>query len=756
MVAARIWCDMLTIPVEAKQVDLSTCAQEPIHIPGSIQPHGVLLVLKGPDFVVLQASKNATSVFGSDVLGRPIDNLIGGEWSNLLRDTIRSASLDRDPVYLRTVAIGRKSFHAIAHRLNGALILELESTTTDQNPSMADLYPRVRAFMAGLSNVNNVEELSALAVREVRRITGFYRVLIYKFDAEWNGHVIAEDCDPNLAPYAGLWFPASDIPEQARELYRLNRLRLIVDVDYLPVPIEPPLRPDVDEPLDLSFATLRSVSPIHIEYLKNMGIRASMSVSILRNGRLWGLISCHHGEARLVSFEHRTACDFLGQAFALQLSAAEQASDYTKRLRLKSIESQLLTFMSKEDQFLDGLTKNPVELLDLGGASGAAILFEGKCFLIGSTPSEETVRELAEWLADHHYNELFHSDRYSTLVPNPEAYAERASGVLAISISRLYRSFILWFRPEVVQTVTWGGDPTKPVERDVNGASRIHPRKSFEAWKQTVRGRSIAWDPTEIETAASLRRSILDIVLRKAEEVAQLSEELQQSNKELEAFSYSVSHDLRAPFRHIEGYSFLLREHLAGSNDKEVTRFIDIIIESAHSAGSLVDNLLHFAQIGRSTLTMHSVDQSHLVNEVKNQIKRELPAERQISWQIAPLPVVRGDLVLLRLVWQNLLSNAVKYSQPVEKAIIEVGAQEKEYEFVFFVRDNGVGFDQRYSHKLFGVFQRLHRMEDFEGTGIGLANVRRIIAKHGGRTWAEGQVGKGAVFYFSLPNLQGM
>lgn len=736
-------------------MDLSTCAQEPIRIPGSIQPHGFLLVLEEKSFRVLQASTNLSQWLSFDVLGKPLEDLFGSECAAMVRSAIGPAALESSPLYLRTLTIatpgGPRSFHAIAHRSQGALILELEFARTEQAVQFSDLYSLVRTFMAELQTANDIGMLSFLAAREVRRISGFDRVLIYQFDSNWNGHVVAEDRHESLPSYLDLWFPASDIPPQARELYRLNRLRLIADVHYQPVAIAPPLHPESNEPLDLSFSTLRSVSPIHIEYLKNMGVGASMSISILRGGELWGLIACHHRTPRSMPFEVRTACDFLGQALSLQLAAAEQTAEYEGRLRLKVIESQLLTYMAQEEHFVDGLTKHPDDLLRLAGAHGAAVLFDDNCALVGKTPSEEAVRNIADWLADNNHNEVFHSETFPHLVPDAEAYQAGATGVLAISISKLYRSYVIWFRKEVIQTVTWSGDPAKPVEAGADGSMKIHPRKSFEAWQQIVRGRSFPWQRSELETAANLRISILEIVLRRAEEVAHLSNELKRSNKELEAFSYSISHDLRAPFRHIVGYSSLLRERVAGSEDPEAVRYIDTIIESANSAGSLVDNLLHFAQIGRSALQLEPIDQSSLIAEVQNEIERELPTGREITWRVNDLPKVRGDRVLLRVVWQNLLSNAAKYTRDQTHPVVEIGSQELPKEFIFFVRDNGVGFDSRYSHKLFGVFQRLHKMEDFEGNGIGLANVRRIVSRHGGRTWAEGILGQGATFYFSLP-----
>jgi light-regulated signal transduction histidine kinase (bacteriophytochrome) len=267
-----------------------------------------------------------------------------------------------------------------------------------------------------------------------------------------------------------------------------------------------------------------------------------------------------------------------------------------------------------------------------------------------------------------------------------------------------------------------------------------------------VRERAIAWDRSEIEAVKELRNAIVGIVLRRAEELAALSEELRRSNKELEAFSYSVSHDLRAPFRHIVGYSELLKKQEWNGLSEKGKRYIDTIIESAYTAGTLVDNLLRFSHMGRTALKPRRVDMTALIDEIRHKLPVD-PPERRIQWVVGDLPAVTADPVLIRLVFENLLDNAVKYTRPREKARIEIGSHRRDGETVFFVRDNGVGFDMKYIDKLFGVFQRLHRMEEFEGTGIGLANVRRIVERHGGRAWAEGALNGGATFSVSLPDV---
>jgi light-regulated signal transduction histidine kinase (bacteriophytochrome) len=651
-------------------------------------------------------------------------------------------------------------YQAVAHRNEGALILELEPATrhSAEGSGVFNPYPLVRSSVVRLQSARTVNELWQIAAQEVRRLIGFDRVMTYRFDEHYNGEVVAEDRSDEVPPFLGHHFPASDIPAQARRLYLLNRLRLIADVNYRPSPLVPQLNPDTGKPVDLSFAGLRSVSPIHVEYLKNMGVGASMSISIIDDGRLWGLMACHHRTPRYVPLEVRVACDFLGQIFSSQLAALARHVDAEHRIRLKTTLSDLLSHMATASNFTQGLTGRQRQLLEYQNAAGAALYLNGTAVCIGDCPPEPDVRALADWFFDRN-EDVFATDALPTGYAPAAAFKEKASGLLAVSMSRVNRNVLMWFRPEVVRTVTWSGDPHKPAL--VGGDRRLHPRRSFELWKQVVRDRSIPWSPVELEAAAELRNAIVGVVLKKAEEVEQISAELQRSNRELEAFSYSVSHDLRAPFRHIVGFADLLVKRATDTLDETSRRYVNTIAESARYAGTLVDSLLTFSQMGRMDVRLEPVDLNALARTVLSDMQQEI-GDRKVEWQVDPLPTVRGDAAMLRLVFRNLLSNALKYTRNRDVAHVHVGANTGEPgtpdagRQVLFVRDDGAGFDMRYAGKLFGVFQRLHRAEEFEGTGIGLANVKRIIERHGGRVWAEGDVGKGATFWFTLPEaLQG-
>ncbi|WMJ69303.1 ATP-binding protein [Stenotrophomonas sp. 24(2023)] len=734
------------------RLDLSSCAREPIHTPGAIQPYGVLLVVHPGTLQVVERAVSLPSMLAAfgDPLDHTVAQVLGGVLAPFLPhlEQMRpGASAFLGGVYLD----GHGRHQLLAHRSTTHLLLELESPVHGEPGSLEDLYPALRRFMAAIEKAASTRELCELASVHVRALCGFDRALVYQFDKGFNGTVVAEDRNDVLPSYLDLRFPESDIPAQARELYRRNRVRLIADSDYQPVALQRSAAMAGSAPTDLSLASLRSVSPVHLQYMRNMGTGASMSVSLLNEGRLWGLVSCHSQQPRRVPYHVRTACEFIGQILSLQIALKERALAVEERVARRATLVKLLGRMAGTEDFMAALGRDSASLLALANATGAAIVHRGDCVLLGQAPSQAQVMALVHWMAGSGQgHELLATDHLSQLWPQADAFADVASGLLAVSISQLHDSFLMWFRPEVVRTVRWGGDPRKAP----SAGQPLSPRMSFEAWKETVHQRSLPWEPEDRDAALEMRTAIVDIVLRKAEEMAELNEQLLRSNKELEAFSYSVSHDLRAPFRHIVGYSELLGSSAADRLTATEKRFLDTIVESAKSAGTLVDDLLSFSQMGRSAIGRAQVDCATLVEDVRRSLDMEYTG-RAITWRMAPLPSVDADPAMLRLVWQNLLSNAVKFTRDQPDAVIEVGHERAGDEDVFFVRDNGCGFDMRYVDKLFGVFQRLHHVEEFEGTGIGLANVHRIIARHGGRTWAEGEVGKGATLHFSLPLFSG-
>lgn len=478
------------------------------------------------------------------------------------------------------------------------------------------------------------------------------------------------------------------------------------------------------KPIDLTYSVLRSVSPVHREYMRNMGTAAGMSISMVVEGRLWGMVSCHNSTPRTVPYVVRSGCDVLTRIVAAQISPHTRAAEFEDTLKFKALERDLLTYMALEEKYLDGITNHPEKLMDLTQSRGAALLLDNTCILMGETPPEEQVKKLGEWVSTQESRELFVSDCIADDIPLAESFADTASGMLAVTLSQVHRFQILWFRPEILRTVQWAGEPQAAVKTP-DRALQISPRDSFASWSQLVRRHSEPWTKAQVQAARDFRNAVLSIVLRRAEELADMAAELDFTNKELEAFSYSVSHDLRAPFRHISGFAELLLGDEAARLSEKGKEYLNRISQSAQFAGQLVDSLLNFSKIARTKLDLRTVSMSDLAKEVWTDIVVEELNGRQIEFVCSNLPTIEVDVHLMRQVWRNLLSNAAKYTSTRPIGRVEVTASSNSHHYIFKIQDNGVGFDNRYVHKLFGAFQRLHRIEEFEGTGIGLANVRR-------------------------------
>ncbi|WP_338764623.1 ATP-binding protein [Massilia sp. METH4] len=732
-------------------IDLSSCDREAIRTPGSIQPHGCVLALS-PDGIVVQASDNLARYVGvapEAALGRTLADVIGAAAAAELAPEFAGAG--ERPSFAATVRLAESgAFDVLVHRYDALLMLEFEAVQRTGVADFRHLYPLVGNFLQQVHDTDTVETMSARAADEIRAVTGFNRVLVYKFDAEGHGHVLAESNDGNLPSYLGQRFPASDIPRQARELYASNRIRLIRDANYTPSRLVPAENPLTGAPNDLSFAALRSVSPVHLQYMRNMGTLASMSVSLMVKGKLWGLISCHNAKPCHVTFDKRTACEQLGQILALRIESREVANELQFRLEVRRIMVSVLGGLTQGANFIENMGSVFPELLHFARAGGAAIIVDDRIVSYGDTPGEAQLRELIGWLQVNTHDDVYYTDRLSCEFPPAGAYRQSASGLLAMPISRIHKHYLLWFRPEFVYTIDWAGNPHQK-EAPPGAPTQLSPRTSFASWRETVHGTSAQWHPGEIEMALEFRTALLGIALERAEQMAELAEELGRANKELEAFSYSVSHDLRAPLRHIVGFSDLLLETAGGGSPEKQQRFLTNIKESARLAGKLVDDLLSFSQMGRASLRPVQVDMNELVRSCIDKLSLDV-GTRRVEWHVGDLPAVVADPTFIQLALYNLLSNALKFTGQKDPAVIRVEGRREAAVTVFTVADNGIGFNMDYVHKLFGVFQRLHRMEDFQGTGIGLANVRRIVERHGGAVTAHSAPGQGATFTFSIPH----
>lgn len=765
----------VNLSLDADEVDLTNCDREPIHIPGSIQPHGLLLVLEPDSLQVIQASANV-----ADFLGVSPEQLLNSSlarWFDASAIDALQRCLQQDFEHINPLrftckpelGLEEEQFDAIVHvTLNATpqvVIVELEPVRTESTQTFFDFYRFVKSPLDRIQRAKNLDELGQVITQEVQGICGFDRVMIYKFSEDGSGSVIAEARREGVESFFGLHYPASDIPRQAKKLYASNKLRIVPNCCYQPVPLVPVHHPLTHQPTDLSYSVLRSVSPIHLEYLANMGVEASMSISLTRGNSLWGLIACHHGSPHQVSYELRTVCEFIGQVAAIEIAAKEEMATLDYRLKIAEIQANLIQSIAQSRDLLSALACS--ELMSLVSADGAVIIQNDQQIHLGKTPQEPAIDVLLthlEPLIGTHV--VYQTQQLSTLTPEAAEYAATASGMLAMCIAPMQRAYILWFRQEFSQTVDWGGNPYKPMVEDEDGNLQIFPRKSFAQWTEIVRGQSKPWLACETELALELRANLLSLLLRNAEELAMVNRELSRSNDELDAFAYIASHDLKEPLRGIYNYSSFLIEDYKDQLDEEGTHKLETLMRLTKRMEQLIDSLLYFSRLGRVELNLQPVDLDDLLDDVLEtfQVSRQTEdVEIKVS---CSLPQITCDRVQVTELFTNLISNAIKYNAN-EKKEVEIGvltgedvcaavAHHEREDIVlsaplFFIRDNGIGIRQRHLKSIFRIFKRLHSPKRYGGgTGAGLTIVKKIVERHGGMIWVQSVYGEGSTFYFTL------
>lgn len=743
---------------------------EPIQIRRSIQPHGVLLALS-PQLENLVVSNNTQELLGKepdDLLGQPLSTLLDAEQVKAIAQCCEqeTGSVNSFKLSIQT-SKGEQYFDGIAHRTESAVILELEPTDSVNQVSFLSFHALASEAIAKMRKTSNLTDFLHLVASEVQKITGYDRVMVYEFDHHTGaGSVVAEVKRDDLSPYLGLHYPATDLPEQARELYRRCLLRSIPNLNAQFVELVSVENPETHStPVDLSLAVLRSVDRCCVEYHLNMGVAAIQVIALIREQKLWGLISCHHQTPKHIPYEVRKICELFGQIVSRELEYKVKQSELDYRVKLQSLQSEFIESISHADNFREALVSPEPRLLEIVDAQGAAVCLDDDITLLGSTPNIEQVRALIEWADTSYGNNLFSTDSLPKLYPEAVAFKDTASGLLLLRISKVRRYYILWFRPEIIQTVNWAGDPNEGIQVDADGSVILCPRTSFERWQETVRLTSLPWKPCELDSAVALRNAIVGIVLSKADELAKINQELERSNHELASFAFAASHDLKEPLRGIYNYSNVLLEDYAQLLDEDGVEYLQTVVSLSHRMETLINSLLRLSQLGQAQLQLQPTDLNELLHQVIDVLRASRP-QSQFDIRIARhLPTIQCDPVLVREVFSNLIINALKYNDKPEKWV-EIGYQDTDEQPqegllqlqqqtslppVFYVQDNGIGIPEHHHQTIFRLFKRLHSQEKYGGgAGAGLAISKKIVERHGGRIWVESVVDVGSTFYFTL------
>lgn len=496
--------------------DAEFCGRVPLHQTNLVQPHGYLLVVEKERLDILQASENVGELLGKpvkEVIHTRLQNYIPAGQAEKMQQQFTATVSGRLP-FLLSFSAGNHL--AVIKQQQSYFILEIEkemrSAGTDD--SFIKVYQDVKYVMGALEEAKTTEETCRMAAEELKKISGFDKVMIYRFDENWNGDVIAEVMEEGMDSYLGLKFPASDIPKQARELYKKMPYRLIPNVDYEPVKLYPVINPATNVFTDLSDSNLRSVAGVHLEYLKNMNVAASMSTRILKDDRLWGLIACHHRTAKHLSFEMCAVFELLSSMISTRISAMQNQDVFQYRTAMQQLHTQLVETVYQEDDLLSGLDKNREELLKLLTADGIAVVMDKNVETFGTVPKNSEITELILWLQSSNANKLYHQPALSSVYEPAEAFVKKASGMLALPIQVEKGHFILAFRPEAAARVNWGGNPSETIHFEADG-KKYHPRASFQLWQQEVTKTSVPWKPEELEVAEQFRNFVVEFTFNK-------------------------------------------------------------------------------------------------------------------------------------------------------------------------------------------------------------------------------------------------
>ncbi|MDP3521685.1 MAG: GAF domain-containing protein [Hydrogenophaga sp.] len=500
------------------QADLSNCERELIHLAGSVQPHGLLLVLHGPELTVAQLSNNTAAHLGlapAELLHRPLQAVLP-VLAHKLQPLIQEPLTEALPFQCELSVRGQPSlFDGALHRQQGCLLLELEPVLQTV-PSVAlpseQLVAHLEESVQRVSAATTLGTLCDAVVRRVRDFTGYDRVMVYRFDRDGHGKIVAEARNPRLEPLLGHHYPATDIPQRARELYLRNRVRVLVDVNCAPAPLEPAQAPETAGALDMSLCQLRSMSPLHLQYLKNMGVTATLVVSLVRDGQLWGLIACHHYSPRHLSLPVRAAADLLGEVVATRITAIESYAHAQVAMQVRRLEQRLVEATSTEGDWRMALFRNPQTLLQPVDASGAVLFYDGEIMTAGDVPSTPELRALHTWAQARLSDGLLSCNSIARAEPTLNSLTALASGVLAVPLSSTGADMLVWFRKEQLQTITWAGDPQKPMV--ASNPLELSPRSSFAAWSEIVRGTALPWTLGEQALARAIGHALTHIILQ--------------------------------------------------------------------------------------------------------------------------------------------------------------------------------------------------------------------------------------------------
>lgn len=713
---------------------IAKCDLEPVRYIGAVQKFGGLIICDPSTLRVKQISENTPTLLGlapSELLGQS------------LGDIFALPSLNAP--YVSFSERGKQIF---TYERAGYRYFEIEPTPTSDAGALSN---QLRSALDSIHNQNNWQQFLAEGVRQVQAISGFDRVMIYRFHEDNHGEVVAEAVRPGVESYMGLHYPASDIPAPARETFLHNWVRIIPDIT---APAEPLVgeRLPGNDPSDLGQTLVRAVSPIHLVYLKNMRVAASLTLSIISEGKLWGLVACHHLTPRYIDGHVRAACETVARILSTSLRNVEVHVESAERERQRNFLKIIANRIAVAEDIGREVMSIPsiLDLIECDGAA-ASLYIDGMWETSGKVPNSAQLADLITWLSHEHPNEeVFATHELASVYPAANEFKSIGAGLLAIAIPKTRRNYILLFRPEIMETVRWAG---KPNEKNTDSQGKLSPRASFAEWAEQVAGKSKPWAAWDIDAAHDLRAAILGSDLHKQFLKEQASrQEAERAMRSREELMAVLSHDLKNPIGSIQLQANLL-ERKFKTSDLKIVEAAGRISRAAQNMNSLINDILHVTSMEAGKLNIEKSPESiravvedtlDLLSFLATNNSLTLKIEDGAEDCVAPIDRERIGQVL-----SNLVGNALKFTPAGGQ--ITIGFHKAPPDRVAIsVADTGPGIPTEHLVHVFDRFWQANQAKRL-GTGLGLAICKGIIEGHGGDIWAENRASGGTVFKLTLP-----
>ncbi|MFK8032193.1 MAG: ATP-binding protein [Gammaproteobacteria bacterium] len=716
------------------------CHREPIHRPEAIQGTGQLfafarndrsrlLAMSEPDSQTLGIAPDELWAIGGKALPIDLQAIIDRQEDKALPASVTPYQLPNS----------QESTLAICHQHEDVIFLELETAEALDIHAFQEI-----AFADAAKKINSLDELCDFGCRQMQQTFGFDRVMVYQFDHDGHGFVAGEAKRDHLEPFLGLHYPATDIPQPSRDLFLTTRSRTIPNVN---LPNHQLLFRNAEDDkqayLDLSYCQLRATSPIHIEYLRNMGVDATMTLAIIVRGKLWGLFAMHHYSARNLDYTARLRAELFALVFSTRVLEIDTESQEKTEQRSRKKENQFLDELRVGDKYQLRILRDKAQLQGLCPCDGAAVISSSMPYYsAGIAPGQNSLGKLREWLIRNDVESAYATDNIEDASLRDIEGVADLGGFLAICISEVTETYIVWFRLRQSQQIAWAGDPRKPQVQtyaDEQGKQHLSPRRSFEKWLENVDTRCVPWERWTMQMANRLREKILRLELKYTAVMTA------RGKREFMELTYTASHDLQEPLRSQLNYLDLLNEELGDHDNADLKMYVEATTRAVIRMQALIQDMLEYSQLS-SENTWVMVDINALLDDIKSDVASSLEhSGGTLTW--GPMPAMVSDPRLLRAILQNLITNGLKFAEPGRQPSVHISLEEKSQTFDILVKDNGIGIEEKYHDRIFSMFTRLHRRDEYSGTGIGLAIVKRAVEALGGSIGVISSIKNGSTFW---------